>query len=107
VTLCNVPEERIVIFVRLSFSVPITVALQAVATDGRMLLCEHPLVNTWTKIGPFQRLCQHTENTNSAISGVVLEPTVPELVSRAAAAMSSALSPSVIFNLNDHTRPKV
>jgi hypothetical protein len=72
-----------------------------------MLLREHPPVNTWRKIGPFQRLCQHRENTNSAIPGVVFEPTVPGLVSRAAAAMSSALSPSVILNLYDHTRPEV
>jgi hypothetical protein len=78
-----------------------------IATEGRMLLREHPLVNAWRKFSPFQGLCQHTENTNSAVPGVVLEPTVPGFVSRAAAAMLSALSQSVMLNMYDHTRPEV
>jgi hypothetical protein len=72
-----------------------------------MLQREHPLVNPWRKFGPFQGLCQHRENTNPAITGVVFEPTVPGLEGRAVVALPSAQSPSLMFNMHGRTRPEL
>jgi hypothetical protein len=70
------------------------------------MLREHPLVNNWRKKSARSKVCVDTENTDSAIPGILLEPTVPGLVIRVAATMSSSLNPSVMINMYDHIRPK-